>query len=111
MWAHLPSQAQEAGSGSGQEVAAAIAHAECSFFGATRERFLPRLRMNVESQAGRLTRQFSTAMGPRPGTMPRSKSFVAAAQGRSNLIDQYIFADLQANNIMPADRTTDLEFI
>ncbi|MDQ1474331.1 MAG: hypothetical protein QOJ99_5811, partial [Bryobacterales bacterium] len=83
----------------------------CTFFGASRERFLPRIRVRAESQAGGLTRLFSAAAAPRFGIKPRGKAFEAAAAGRSNLIDRYIFADLQTNNIMPADRTTDYEFM
>jgi hypothetical protein len=83
---------------------------ECTFFGADRERFNPRTR-NTGLAAGRLTRQFSalsTTGGPQPG---RTQAFAAALNGQGSLIDQYVFADLQANNITPAQKTNDWEFI
>ena len=59
-----------------------------------------------------MTAQFSalTATGTRrPG---RTRPFASALSGRgNNLIDQYILADLQANNVTPADKTNDWEFI
>src|ERR1019366_2922264 len=85
-----------------------IEHPECTFFGPERERFLPRINRDG-SDAGRITRQFQ-AMTVRPSVV-RSQSFAAAQTGKSNLIDQYIWADLQANNITPAGKTTDFEFI
>lgn len=86
-----------------------VEHAECSFFGASRERFLPRINSKAESVPGRLTRQFTT-LAAHVNTN-RGKPFDAVASGNGNPIDQYIFADLQANNITPAGKTTDYEFI
>jgi hypothetical protein len=86
-----------------------VSHPECSFFGADRERFLPRNRQ-TESDQGRLTRQFAAAGSNRAG-VERRKPFEGAQAGHANLIDQYIWADLQANNITPAGTTTDYEFI
>jgi hypothetical protein len=85
-------------------------HAECSFFGPERERFLPRGR-GTGSVAGRVTRQFAAAnLRTRLRTGKRARSFEAAQSGKGGLIDQYIWADLQANNITPAGQTTDFEF-
>ena len=44
------------------------------------------------------------------GRTMRSKPFAAAKAGTPNLIDNFIWQDLQANNITPADKTTDFEF-
>jgi hypothetical protein len=85
-----------------------VSHPECSYFGPGSERFQPRLRTGAESPAGRLTRQFSAAQ-TRSGKTSRSAAF--ASTDNQNLIDQYIYADLQANNIAPAGLTTDYEFI
>jgi len=41
----------------------------------------------------------------------RKKPFTGALAGHGNLIDQYIWADLQANSITSAGLTTDYEFI
>jgi hypothetical protein len=84
-----------------------VDHSECTFFGPQRERFLPKLK--TESTPGRLTRQFTTAVKSSQTT--RVKAFATTATGSGNLIDQYIWADLQKNNITPAGKTTDYEFI
>ena len=64
------------------------------------------------SAAGRLTSQFA-AMVARPSTQNRAKPFAVAQSGsaNTNLIDQYIFAALQANGVTPSNLTTDNEFI
>ena len=101
----LPSRAQQPG-GEGIQPPA---DSECTFFGPSRDRFLPKLP-RTESAAGRLTRQF-TANVAKAGPTARLMPFSAAASGSGNLIDQYIYADLQKNNITPAGLTTDYEFI
>ena len=87
----------------------AVAHSECTYFGPDRERFTPRLK-TAGFEAGRLTREFQAAsIKPHTG---RKRAFDLADQtGKANLIDQYVWADLQANNITPADKTNDYEFI
>ena len=97
-----PSQAQ-------QNDQLTVDHSECTFFGPGSERFQPKIR-NRESVAGRLTRQF-TALSATRGRINRGKAFSIAATGNGNLIDRYIYADLQANNIAPAGLTTSYEFI
>jgi hypothetical protein len=112
----MPSKAQEPAPqagiapGSGSDEQLAVEHAECTFFGVGRERFLPRIDSRAESQPGRLTRQFLAAVGQVNET-PRVKPFADVVDGKGNLIDKYIFADLQKNNITPAGKTTDYEFI
>ncbi len=86
-----------------------VSDSQCTYFGADRERFQPRIR-GTESPGGRLTRQFIAA-SPTAGKAIRKNSFEAAKSGKGSLIDQYIYADLQKNNITPADLTTDHEFI
>ncbi len=86
-------------------------HSECTFFGAQRERFLPKVHGNAESLVGRLTRQVGQITGPGAAVAAREKPFQQTALGNGNLIDRYIFQDLQANNITPAGKTTDEEFV
>ena len=119
VWGVVPTHAQETmpqtESGAEAETPSSVQHAECTFFGATRERFLPRINARAESQPGRLTRQFMAAVnGLSAGSdepVHRETPFAAAATGSGNLIDKYIFAVLQAKNITPAGKTTDYEFI
>jgi hypothetical protein len=88
-----------------------IDHSECTYFGPDRERFTPRIK-NDGFEAGRLTRQFQTASAQTSATpATRKKPFDATSATQSNLIDRYIQADLQANNITPAGKTNDYEFI
>jgi len=87
-----------------------VSHAECSYFGPDRERFVPRNRQ-TESVQGRLTRDFVAASTTSIRVTARQKPFTGAPAGHANLIDQYIWADLQANSITPAGLTTDYEFI
>jgi hypothetical protein len=95
--------------GLAQQPQLTVDHSECTYFGPGSERFQPKLK-GTESAAGRLTRQF-TAASATSGTAQRARPFAAATTGTGNLIDQYIYADLQANNIPPAGMTTDYEFI
>jgi len=114
-----PSRAQEATQLETEAMAARSAvllngqftvdHSECSFFGPERERFLPQAASG-QSAPGRLTRQFIAA-SMRSSMPQRGKSFTAAQAGSANVVDKYIYADLQANNITPAGKTTDFEFV
>src|SRR3954452_15184432 len=102
-----PSRAQEASAEAPAELSAE--NADCPFFGPQREHFLPRLRMNSDSMPGRITRQFRAAANFSRAMEPRTPSFSDAASGKANLIDRYIWQDLQTNNITPAGKTTDYE--
>jgi hypothetical protein len=83
---------------------------ECTYFGADRDRFNPH-PAKMGFAAGRLTQHFS-ALGAHAPKSGRTKPFTGAVlNGRGNLIDQYIWADLQVNNITPAEKTNDWEFI
>jgi hypothetical protein len=88
-------------------------HSDCTFFGPDRDRFLPRIEKAGGFAPGRLTRQFAAATRvPRTGRMrPFADSGQANAGNSQNLIDMYIEADLKANNIAPAEKTSDWEFI
>jgi hypothetical protein len=112
LWS-VPSRAQsvaadDAGALSGAQMP--VSDSECTFFGAQRDRFLPRTSHTTDSRAGLLTKQFQAASAEMLA-VPREKPFVAATGGKGSLIDQYIFNALQANNIQPADLTTDYEFV
>ena len=87
-----------------------VVDSECTFFGAQRDRFLPRMNRTGDSTVGLRTRQFQSAAGSAL-SVPRNKAFVLATAGKAGFIDQYIFNALRANNIQPADVTTDYEFI
>ena len=93
---------------------------ECTYFGPGRERFLPPAARKNGLAAGRLTRQFMSLSGARISPAGRTRPFARisgagggseAPGGKGNLIDQFINSDLQANNITPADKTNDWEFI
>lgn len=121
IWAVVPSSAQKPSSGGASLSARPVVEAssefpmdsECSFFGAERERLQARFRLNTESAPGGITRQFLRArnLASGPALTPRSTAFSEAQAGTGNLIDKYIWQDLQANNITPAEKTTDYEFI
>jgi hypothetical protein len=91
-----------------QSGALPVSDSQCSFFGAQRDRFLPRLP-HTESAAGSLTRQVVADLARR-GSPTRTKPY-QNIQASSNLIDQYIFQAMQANNVQPAGLTTDYEFV
>jgi len=85
-------------------------HAECTYFGADREQFVPRTA-SAGFEAGRLTRQFQTASTGRPARAGRFPAFLSLRGGPHNLIDENIQADLLANGITPSEKTNDYEFI
>jgi hypothetical protein len=90
----------------------ALNHTDCPFFGPQRERFLPdSLRRGngaASSRLSRLTEGVTAMMGFVPGG---SRTYSFGQQHAAGSIDSYIFADLQKNNIQPAPKTTDWEFV
>jgi hypothetical protein len=116
--AWLPLSAQEADPAA---VAAAIgqsSHAECSFFGPQHDRFL-NLKPG-KSNLGALTTQVSALLSaPRaaastglPSLPGGGRTFGKGPLAHSDtLIDNFIYAKFQANNVTPADKTNDYEFI
>jgi len=88
-----------------------VPHPECSYFGATRDRFVSRTAPGTS--AGDLTRQFHTraVTGSSPAPSRASAFDAVISNTNPNLIDKYIYADLQTHNITPAGKTNDYEFI
>jgi hypothetical protein len=111
-----PSKAQESNQTvrlRGEAVASgqfSIDHSECTYFGPQRERFNPRPATQGFA-AGRLTRQFQSAVTINTPRVGRAVPFLDGRDSRSNLIDLNIQADLLANGITPAQKTNDYEFI
>jgi hypothetical protein len=88
----------------------ARAHPECAYFGANRSRF-------VEAALRGATRTHQLSSVTEQVTAMRSYAARDAAPLKpgqpypEGSIDSYIFADFQANQITPAPKTTDWEFI
>jgi Protein of unknown function (DUF1549)/Protein of unknown function (DUF1553) len=92
--------------GGGGEV---VEHPECSYF-ANRNKYQPvnpTSDPQAQYQRSALTVQVSSKLGPASGKA--AKSF----QNVDNLgtIDKYLYADMNAAGVVPADQTTDWEFI
>jgi hypothetical protein len=93
-------------------------HPECSYFGPNRSRFVeaalrraatqPQRIHDLSSMTEQVTRMRSYAAA---GSGAYSRAYSPDQPYAAGSIDAYIFADLQANNITPAPRTTDWEFI
>jgi hypothetical protein len=86
---------------------------DCPFFGPQRERFYTDAyrRKNAIPASHRLsstTQAVTAALGYIPGG---SRTYNYDQTHAAGSIDSYIFADFQANQITPADKTTDWEFI
>lgn len=86
-----------------------VEHAECAFFGPKRDQYTQEARMSAGSALSDSTQQVAALLQYAPPGGSRTRSFQQVHQSGS--IDAYIYSDLQANNIQPADRTTDYEFI
>jgi hypothetical protein len=117
-----PIYAQEAPVSSAGAEELAVSHAECSFFGAQRERFLP--NANRRSRLGDTTIKVmammsspagdtsNAATGSIPSLPGGSRSYGRPTPNNSdNLIDKAIFSALQAKGVTPAEKTNDYEFI
>lgn len=103
----------------------AVSHAECSFFGPKREKFLPntsrRTRLGdttvkvmamMASPASTAGDSGNTATGSIPSLPGGSRSYGRRTPNSSdNLIDKEIFKVLQAKGVTPAEKTDDYEFI
>src|SRR6185369_4611161 len=81
-----------------------VAHPECTYFGAQRDRFIPRrnpaLTMTAEVTRQLGAREVTASMGlPPGGTRTFTKS---GSTGSSNLIDVFIWKGFQANGVTPA---------
>jgi uncharacterized protein DUF1549/uncharacterized protein DUF1553 len=87
-----------------------VEHADCDYFGPQRERFIP----SGLNRAGSRLRALSTTTNQvtRMIANPRASGAPMAEQEPApGSIDSYIFADWRKNNITPAARTSDWEFI
>ncbi|HLK68189.1 MAG TPA: DUF1549 domain-containing protein [Bryobacteraceae bacterium] len=91
-----------------------VEHANCSYFGSQRERYVDQalkaagVISRSSHQLSTLTEQVSTMRAVVPGG---SRTYDYNQQHAAGSIDSYIWADFQANQITPAPRTTDWEFI
>ncbi len=89
--------------------ASVTAHAECTFFGPQRERFLRgssgHLRAEMTAQ---VTAMLGNAGAPLTHGAPPPHM---AGDKNTNLIDYYVWQSFKENNVTPAARTTDYEFI
>lgn len=82
--------------------------ADCAFFAAGRGlRPSPR----EDFALGRLAERVSGEVGFRAAAAARTATPEALADGSNGLIDKWIFAKLQAENVKPADKISDYEFI
>ncbi|HEV8148043.1 MAG TPA: DUF1553 domain-containing protein [Bryobacteraceae bacterium] len=103
----------------------AVSHAECSFFGPQRERFLPnanrRTRLGdttikvmamMAAPAASTGDSGNAASGSIPSLPGGSRSYGRPTPNTSdNLIDKEIFRVLQQKGVVPAEKTNDYEFI
>jgi hypothetical protein len=89
-----------------QEAAGVVEHPECSFFV---KRDKPnRQGADASHQLSSITQQVTRMLSSAPNSS-RIKSF--QDQTKFGTIDKYLFADMQANGVAPADKTDDYEFI
>lgn len=96
-----------------------VEHAQCQFFGDKRNQFaaqaLSAAGVRTSSHTfslSALTDQVAQAVAPLPAFVPggsRTRTFQQVHKPGS--IDSYIFADMRAAGVKPADLTTDFEFI
>src|SRR4051794_33559877 len=90
-----------------------FAHPDCAYFGPERERYITdMLRRSGAWRDGnpltRMTQSVTAMLGYVPGG---SRTYTFGQQHTAGTIDSYIWADFQKNNITPAPRTSDWEFI
>jgi hypothetical protein len=84
-----------------------VEHPECTAFGAGRDKMVAntlRSNHNLSITTGQVTKAMTA------GVTSRARSFDTTAKSLG-LIDSYLFADMQAQGVQPADLTTDWEFI
>jgi hypothetical protein len=85
----------------------AVQHAECTIFGAGRERFARQARNRYLLSA--VTGQVTRALAPLPAHAAKFAPASKAGQP-ANLIDRYIFPALEQAGVAPAPTTSDFEF-
>jgi hypothetical protein len=108
----LIAQTQDSRSASDPEEIA-VNHADCPFFGPQRERYVTdALRKTGGYRDPHRLTTLTDAVTRNLGYVPGgSRTYSFDQQHVAGSIDSYIFGDLQANNIAPAPKTTDWEFI
>jgi hypothetical protein len=79
-------------------------HADCTYVIASREQAEAR----SPSHRSRLTEDVVRRLPP---VSPTTRGRNADQQDNRGIVDQYLFADMQASGVTPADRTSDFEFI
>lgn len=91
-----------------------VEHPECTFFGPQRERYVTDALDRLGAGRGR-TRDFTTtteavsrALAVIPGG---SQTYTYGRAHQTGSLDSYIWADFKKQNITPAPRTTDWEFV
>ncbi len=95
-----------------QEPESTVSHAECTFFGPQRERFLPRDQSH-RVRLGQMTAQV-TAMLALPSIPGGSRAFhggQSAATTSTNPVDVFIWEAFKNRGVTPAAATDDYEFI
>jgi len=108
----LYSRAQEAPARIEEAGQAVVEHADCSFF-ANRDKLNKRGSVHAQSvhaqedQLSEITRQVTKKRSSAPAA--RIQSFEDPS--KFGTIDKYLFLDMQANNVAPAGKTSDFEFI
>lgn len=82
--------------------------ADCAFFASGRG-----LRPSTRNEfaLGRLAAEVSRQLAPAGALSARAASSPALAEGANGLIDKWIFSKLEAENVKPADKINDYEFI
>ena len=110
----LVSQAQDVQPLLGGTAAEVVEHAECSFF-ANRDKFTqvdlssnPSSDSPTNHRRSSLTAEVVKMLSSVPSAS-RDKSF--QNQSTFGTIDKYLYADMQAQGVTPADKATDWEFI
>jgi hypothetical protein len=87
-----------------------VEHPECTYFGEKREQYArgSGVKPSPEYTLSAQTEQVVQSIGFIPGGS-RTKGFEKTS--KLSTIDYYLFADMQAAGVMPAAKTTDVEFI
>ena len=90
-----------------------VEHAECVYFMGQPERFMDQgvLQTLRPGRGYRLSALTSAVTGMMNYVPPDSQTYTFDQNNPTGSIDYYIFAALKANNITPAAKTTDWEFI
>ena len=86
-----------------------VEHPECTYF-SDMERFSPDLIKARRNRVVDLTLSFSAMTASRAAAV-RPAAFTNNQTPSGAVIDQNVLADLQANGILPAGKTTDYEFV